>query len=116
MEYEHVSRGDILTKLKFRGLDTVLITSAPIVVNGVPRREGPRLSSDAPVTMEICDKCGKPILESEFRQCRTCGDFYDRECYMLHRHGVNVLKVPPLYEWIGPASVPVKPRMISEEL
>jgi predicted sulfurtransferase len=59
------------------------------------------MSSDAPVTMDLCDKCGKPILPSDFSQCSICGGYYHRACFRVHDHHSVQVRMPPLHEWRG---------------
>jgi len=61
------------------------------------------MSSDAPVTMEVCDKCGKPIAEPEFSQCDICGGYYHHDCFRIHDHHSVQVGMPPLHEWRGSA-------------
>jgi predicted amidophosphoribosyltransferase len=61
--------------------------------------EAQNMSSDAPVTMEVCDRCGKPIPEIEFIQCRDCGGYFHKACYYTHTHGMHVFHEPWLHEW-----------------
>lgn len=69
-------------------------------------QETKKLSEEAPFTYDSCEKCGKLILVADFRQCRVCGGYYDRACYVLHEHDDFVLFEPPKHPWKGDVSVP----------
>jgi hypothetical protein len=48
--------------------------------------------------MDLCDKCGKPIPEADFKQCSICGGYFHKECYRIHKHRGLTLVREPLHE------------------